>query len=158
MLHFYTCSAPTARFGLLHRYILFHYYNEPGSHENSFYISNMHWINFIRNQSFMNILHGHKPVRLPYHMSKNFPCHVFMYHFAFPSRSTTQPLPSLLTLSLLLVLPSLVILFSWLVLSLFCLFFSHSKTRKVIIDNRSESTKGELVHSLRLLSSKLNYE
>ena len=27
--------------------IIFHYYNEHGSHENSFYISNMHWIYFI---------------------------------------------------------------------------------------------------------------
>ena len=45
---------------------IFHYYNEHGSHENSFYISNMHWINFIPNQSFMNILDGHKLVRLPY--------------------------------------------------------------------------------------------
>ena len=45
--------------------IIFHYYNEHGSHENSFYISNMHWIYFIPNHSFMNILHGHKLVRLP---------------------------------------------------------------------------------------------
>ena len=45
---------------------IFHYYNEYGWHENSFYISNMHWIYFIPNQSFMNILHGHKLVRLPY--------------------------------------------------------------------------------------------
>ena len=26
----------------------------------------MHWINFIPNQSFINILHGYKVVRLPY--------------------------------------------------------------------------------------------
>ena len=43
---------------------IFHYYNEHGSHENSFYISNMHWIYFIPNQSFMNILHDYKLVRL----------------------------------------------------------------------------------------------
>ena len=40
---------------------IFHYYNE--SHENLFYISNMHWIYFIPNRLFMNILHGHKLVR-----------------------------------------------------------------------------------------------
>ena len=34
---------------------IFHYYNEHGSHENSLYISNMLWIYFIPNQSFMNI-------------------------------------------------------------------------------------------------------
>ena len=45
--------------------IFFHYCNERGSHENAFYISNMHWIYFIPNQSFMNILHGYKLVRLP---------------------------------------------------------------------------------------------
>ena len=45
---------------------MFHYYNEHGLHENSFYISNMHWIYFIPNQLFMNILHGYKQVRLPY--------------------------------------------------------------------------------------------
>ena len=28
---------------------IFHYYNEPGSHENSFYISTMHWIHCISN-------------------------------------------------------------------------------------------------------------
>ena len=38
---------------------IFPYYNGHGSHENSFYILNMHWINFIPNQSFMNILHGY---------------------------------------------------------------------------------------------------
>ena len=45
---------------------IFHYYNEHGSHGNSFYISNMHWIHFIPNQSFMNILHGYKLVLLLY--------------------------------------------------------------------------------------------
>ena len=40
--------------------------SEHGLHENSFYISNMHWIKFIPNQSFMNILHGYKLLRLPY--------------------------------------------------------------------------------------------
>ena len=45
---------------------IFHCYNEHGWHENSFYISNMHWIHFIPNQSFMNILHGYKLVRLFY--------------------------------------------------------------------------------------------
>ena len=45
---------------------IFHYYNEHGSHEHSFYISNMYWIYFISNQSFMNILNGYKLVRLPY--------------------------------------------------------------------------------------------
>ena len=39
---------------------IFYYYHEHGSHKNSFYISNMHWIYLISNQSFMNILHGHK--------------------------------------------------------------------------------------------------
>ena len=39
---------------------IFHYYNEQRSHENSFYILNMHWIHFIFNQSFMNILRGYK--------------------------------------------------------------------------------------------------
>ena len=34
---------------------IFHHYNEHVSHENSFQISNMHWIHFIPNQSFMNI-------------------------------------------------------------------------------------------------------
>ena len=33
---------------------IFHYYNEHGSHNNSFYISNMHWIYSIPNQSFIN--------------------------------------------------------------------------------------------------------
>ena len=46
---------------------IFHNYNEHGSLENSFYISNMYWIHFIPNQSFMNILHCYKLVRLPYH-------------------------------------------------------------------------------------------
>ena len=47
-------------------YKLIHNYNEHGSHENSFHISNnMHRIYFILNQSFINILHGHKLVRLP---------------------------------------------------------------------------------------------
>ena len=32
----------------------------------NYYISNMHWIYFIPNESFMNILHGHKLMRLPY--------------------------------------------------------------------------------------------
>ena len=45
---------------------IFHYYNKHGSHEKSFYISNMHCIYLIPNQSCMNILHGHKLVRLPY--------------------------------------------------------------------------------------------
>ena len=45
---------------------IFHYYNEHESYENSFYISNMHWIYFIPNQSFINMLHGYKLVRLPY--------------------------------------------------------------------------------------------
>ena len=36
---------------------IFHYYNEHESHKNSFYILNMHWIYFIPNKSFMNILH-----------------------------------------------------------------------------------------------------
>ena len=45
---------------------IFHYYNEHGLHENSFYISNMHWIYFIPNQSFMFIFHSYKLVRLPY--------------------------------------------------------------------------------------------
>ena len=46
---------------------IFHYYNEHRSHENSFYISlsNLNWIYFIPNQSFMNILHGYKLLRLP---------------------------------------------------------------------------------------------
>ena len=48
---------------------IFHYYTEHRSHENSFYISNMHSINFIANQSFINILHGYKLVRLPYRMN-----------------------------------------------------------------------------------------
>ena len=29
---------------------IFYYYNEHGSHENSFYISNIYWIYFIPNQ------------------------------------------------------------------------------------------------------------
>ena len=41
----------------------FHYYNEHGSHENSFSISNMQWIYFIPNQSSMSILHGYKHLR-----------------------------------------------------------------------------------------------
>ena len=41
-----------------------HYYNVHESREDSFYISNMHWIYCISNQSFMNILHGYKLVRL----------------------------------------------------------------------------------------------
>ena len=45
---------------------IFHYYNEYGSHKNSCYISNMHWIYFIPNKLLINILHGHKLVRLPY--------------------------------------------------------------------------------------------
>ena len=45
---------------------IFYYYNEHGSHENSFHISKMHRIYFIPNQSFMNILHCYKLVRLPY--------------------------------------------------------------------------------------------
>ena len=45
---------------------IFHYYNEHESYENSFYISNMHWIYFIPNQSFINMLHGYKLVCLPY--------------------------------------------------------------------------------------------
>ena len=45
---------------------ILHYYNEHGLHENSFYISNIDWICFIPNQSFMNILHGYKLMRLPY--------------------------------------------------------------------------------------------
>ena len=45
---------------------IFYYYNEHGSHGNWFYISTMHWIYFIPNQSFMNILHGYKLVRLPH--------------------------------------------------------------------------------------------
>ena len=59
---------------------IFHYYNEHVSHEKSFHISNMHWIYFIPNQSFMNILHGYKLVRLPYrtfreHCTRKFsPC------------------------------------------------------------------------------------
>ena len=44
---------------------IFHYYNKHGSHKNSFYISKMHWIHFIPNQSFRNILHGYKLVNLP---------------------------------------------------------------------------------------------
>ena len=48
---------------------IFYHFNEHGSHENSFYISNMHWIYFIPNQLYMNILHGHKPVRLPYNVN-----------------------------------------------------------------------------------------
>ena len=44
---------------------ILHYFNEHGSHENLFYISNIHWIYFIPNQSFMNISHGYKLVRLP---------------------------------------------------------------------------------------------
>ena len=51
---------------------IFHYYNEHGSHENSFYISNIHWIHFIPNQSFMNILHGYKLVRLAYFSGAGF--------------------------------------------------------------------------------------
>ena len=51
---------------------IFHHYNEHGSHENSCYISNMHWIYFIPNRSLMNILHGHKLVRFPYMLKKNF--------------------------------------------------------------------------------------
>ena len=43
---------------------IFHYHDERGSHENSFYISNIYWIHFIPNQSFTNILHGYKLVRL----------------------------------------------------------------------------------------------
>ena len=45
---------------------IFHYCNEHGLHENSFSISNMYWIYFIPNQSFMNILRGYKLARLPY--------------------------------------------------------------------------------------------
>ena len=41
---------------------IFHCYNEHGSYENLFYISNRHWIYFIPNQSFMDILHGYKLV------------------------------------------------------------------------------------------------
>ena len=55
---------------------IFHYYNEHGSHENSLYISNMHWIHFIPNQSFMNILHGYKLVRLPSEHYLNAPCSI----------------------------------------------------------------------------------
>ena len=44
---------------------IFHYCNEHGSHENSFYSSKMNWYYFIPNQSFMNILRGNKLVRLP---------------------------------------------------------------------------------------------
>ena len=44
---------------------IFHYYSEHGSQENLFYVSNMYWIHFILNQSFMNILHGYKLVRSP---------------------------------------------------------------------------------------------
>ena len=46
---------------------IFHDYNQHESHENPFYISNIHWIYFIPKQSFVNILHGYKLVRLPYH-------------------------------------------------------------------------------------------
>ena len=45
---------------------IFHYYNEYGSHENSFYLSNIYWIDFLPNQSFMNILHGFKLAHSPY--------------------------------------------------------------------------------------------
>ena len=44
---------------------IFHYCNEHGPHKHSLYISNMNWIPLIPNQSFMNILHGYKLVRLP---------------------------------------------------------------------------------------------
>ena len=36
---------------------IFRYCTEHGSHENSFHISNMHWMYFIPIQSFMSILH-----------------------------------------------------------------------------------------------------
>ena len=49
---------------------IFHYYNQHGSHENSFYISNMDWIYLISNQSFVNILHSYKLVSLPYPLKK----------------------------------------------------------------------------------------
>ena len=61
---------------------IFHYYNEHGSHENSFYILNMHWIYFIPNQSFMNILHGYKLVHLPY-----------VLNFCYLSCETTRAFP-----------------------------------------------------------------
>ena len=49
---------------------IFHYCNEYGSHENSFYIWNMHRIYFSPHESFMNILHGYKLVPLPYGVCK----------------------------------------------------------------------------------------
>ena len=55
---------------------IFHSYNEHGSHKKSFYISNMHWVFFIPNQLFMNILHVHKLVQLS-HSSEKF------FHFFF---------------------------------------------------------------------------
>ena len=53
---------------------IFYYYNEHGSHENSFYTSNMHWIYFIPNESFMNILHGYELARLPSFLVKILVC------------------------------------------------------------------------------------